>query len=474
MVERLWWLDHQKPEDYPDPHSAMAKSFSNSFEVDMAIGLVKYLVNSNEFDFKDIAILTPYNGQLAAFTRKLSDTCSVWLSEKDRATLINEGLLTEEEGKFGKKAEIGMSSMLRLATIDNFQGEEAKVIILSTVRSNPEGRIGFLKTSNRINVACSRARNGFYIVGNASLMKKAEMWGNIVKLLTEKSKIGPNFHTRCSRHSEHKHVVEDPKDFDKIPVCQIPCGSQLPCGHWCKEKCHASSLHTRMACQEPCIKHHKDCGHRCIKSCGEECGACSHIIPPIELPCGHLHTSTCTESQEKQKIVCNFVKSVRLACGHFQDRECSDNEEPAICEMDCKSILECGHLCTGNCLDCQRNSKHASCDKICGKTQISGYQCLANCHSGDCPPCQLPSGTIDDLYAKMGRQMDTFMDCIIGAKDDLQKSFEDFRQQLKASPLTGQTNERLVRNRGNAMMETQKNIIKFRGMYYHDHALGRS
>ncbi len=69
MVERVWWLDHQKPEDRPDPPSVLAKSYSNSFEVEMAIGLVKYLINTNEYDFNDIAILTPYNGQLAALTQ---------------------------------------------------------------------------------------------------------------------------------------------------------------------------------------------------------------------------------------------------------------------------------------------------------------------------------------------------------------------------------------------------------------------
>lgn len=36
--------------------------------------------------------------------------------------------------------------------MDNFQGEEAKVVIVSLVRSNENGNVGFLKASNRINV----------------------------------------------------------------------------------------------------------------------------------------------------------------------------------------------------------------------------------------------------------------------------------------------------------------------------------
>lgn len=465
MTERIWWLDHQRPEDSPDPQSTMAKSFTNTFEFDMTIGLVKYLVNGNEYDYNDIAILTPYNGQLAALNDKLSQTCAVWLSDKDRQNLIDRGLLNPETNKPGEKADVRVSSMLRVATIDNFQGEEAKVIILSTVRSNLEGRIGFLKTCNRINVACSRARDGFYIIGNSSLMKGAKMWDQIINLFDEKDKIQRIFKTRCPRHAEHQSIVGEATCWDKIPPCEIPCGLQLPCGHWCKEKCHAPSLHTRMSCQEPCIRHHKICGHQFTNICGEPCGTCSQKLPPIELPCGHLHTLTCTEKQEEKEIVCDIVvESVPLACGHTQKRACSDKEHPAICPKDCKTILECGHLCSGKCSDCQVNPKHATCGKICGKTQICGHECSVQCHSGSCPPCKVPSNIIDGQYAKMGQQMLLSMDSIINTTDVLRTSYEDFCKSLKSSPLTGQTNERLVRFRGNAMMKTQQEVIHFRGM----------
>ncbi|KAK3167303.1 hypothetical protein OEA41_010430 [Lepraria neglecta] len=193
MADRVWWLDHQVPEDVPDPRSATAKSCSNAFEVEIVVGLVEHLVNTNEYDFKDITILTPYNGQLAAFTERLSGTCSLWLSETDRESLIDDGLLDPEDIHLGGKTDVQISTMLKLATIDNFQGEESRVVILSTVRSNPEGRVGFLRTPNRINVGCSRARNGFYIVGNASLIRGVGMWHQIVDALSAKGKIGPGF-----------------------------------------------------------------------------------------------------------------------------------------------------------------------------------------------------------------------------------------------------------------------------------------
>ena len=55
---------------------------------------------------------------------------------------------------------------VRVTTVDNYQGEENDVIILSLVRSNQEGSVGFLGTDNRVCVALSRARNGFYAFGN--------------------------------------------------------------------------------------------------------------------------------------------------------------------------------------------------------------------------------------------------------------------------------------------------------------------
>lgn len=52
--------------------------------------------------------------------------------------------------------------ILRLATVDNFQGEEAKVIIVSLVRRNHNHKAGFLRTENCINVLLSRTQHGMY------------------------------------------------------------------------------------------------------------------------------------------------------------------------------------------------------------------------------------------------------------------------------------------------------------------------
>ena len=374
----------------------MAKSFSNAYEVEMVAGLVEYLINSNEFNYQDITILTPYNGQLAAFTHRLSGICSLWLSEKDRESLILEGLLEPDDNSFGAKADLNLASMLRLATIDNFQGEESKVVILSTVRSNFESRVGFLKTPNRINVGCSRAKNGFYIVGNATLMSAVPMWRQISRELSNKRRIGPAFRVCCSRHPGKFYQVHSPEQWQDVPKCEVPCGSILSCGHVCNLKCHAPALHDRIRCPEPCPKHHDACGHLCTKACGEPCGDCGFELSSITLSCGHVIMRTCGGTLADDKIICNAIlKPIRLPCGHIQQPLCSTKDQPLICtEMCNQRLLKCGHHCRAKCHTCTVNKSHPKCSSPCQKELKCGHNCAGSCHFGeDCPPCQLPCQT---------------------------------------------------------------------------------
>lgn len=62
---------------------------------------------------------------------------------------------------------------IEVATVDSFQGRECDVVLYSTVRSNPEGSIGFLRDYRRVNVALSRARSLLVIVGDHQRMRYA-------------------------------------------------------------------------------------------------------------------------------------------------------------------------------------------------------------------------------------------------------------------------------------------------------------
>lgn len=59
--------------------------------------------------------------------------------------------------------------LVKVDTVDSYQGKENRIVILSTVRNNPDGRIGFLRSPNRVNVAMSRAMERLFVVGASKL-----------------------------------------------------------------------------------------------------------------------------------------------------------------------------------------------------------------------------------------------------------------------------------------------------------------
>jgi ATP-dependent RNA/DNA helicase IGHMBP2 len=57
---------------------------------------------------------------------------------------------------------------LEVGTVDGFQGREKEVILLSLVRSNDQGEVGFLSDTRRMNVAMTRARRFLMVVGDSA------------------------------------------------------------------------------------------------------------------------------------------------------------------------------------------------------------------------------------------------------------------------------------------------------------------
>ncbi len=57
---------------------------------------------------------------------------------------------------------------MRISTIDSFQGQEKETIILSLVRSNDDGDIGFLRDYRRMNVALTRAKEQLFVIGDSA------------------------------------------------------------------------------------------------------------------------------------------------------------------------------------------------------------------------------------------------------------------------------------------------------------------
>lgn len=122
MKKRLFWLDHRHPEDslnndVNDPNST---SKSNTWEVDMVMGLMKHIQRQGVYRSKRIAVLTPYAGQLRLFQQKMGESFELILDERDEAQLALEAepVLKINGPTVGKGR---LLDSLRIATVDNFQ-----------------------------------------------------------------------------------------------------------------------------------------------------------------------------------------------------------------------------------------------------------------------------------------------------------------------------------------------------------------
>lgn len=134
-------------------------SWQNSEEADAVVDVVDTLVKNGVAPIK-IGVMTPYRGQVVAIRKRC------------RAKHYHE---------------------VNVGTIDNFQGVEQDVIILSLTRSNPsfvendvKRRMGVFGMPKQANVALTRAENLFIVIGNPQCMWKDPLWrqwvGNLVTM----------------------------------------------------------------------------------------------------------------------------------------------------------------------------------------------------------------------------------------------------------------------------------------------------
>ncbi|KAK5123677.1 hypothetical protein LTR85_002313 [Meristemomyces frigidus] len=241
-----FFFTHQWSEQRDDHMSSF-----NPEESDMIVGFVEYL-HYNGMNTEDITVLTFYNGQRK---RILSD-------------------LRKCVSMTGRKFNV--------VTVDSYQGEENKVVLLSLVRSNDKNQIGFLNIDNRVCVALSRAQCGFYIFGNGMLLYPHKTWKKVIDIMAAKKrkhecpKVEPIIRLaealplRCSNHNEEV-LIREPTDWQQtFGGCHQKCKGRLPCGHACELNCHPFD-HDIINCHQPCGRT-LPCGHgNCTNVCGEIC-----------------------------------------------------------------------------------------------------------------------------------------------------------------------------------------------------------
>jgi len=137
----LNFIDTSQMENNNEEHLNDSKSYVNRVEAKICLEIVNKYLNKG-VEKEQIGIISPY---------------------ADQVKLISEN--TEVEVK----------------SVDGFQGREKEIIIISTVRSNDKGEIGFLNDLRRLNVAITRAKRKLIIVGNKNTLNYNNTYKKLIK-----------------------------------------------------------------------------------------------------------------------------------------------------------------------------------------------------------------------------------------------------------------------------------------------------
>uniref|UniRef100_A0A8D0DC94 RNA helicase n=1 Tax=Sander lucioperca TaxID=283035 RepID=A0A8D0DC94_SANLU len=155
-----------------DEREANSPSFFNVSEIEVLVDYLTKLIETQgkkglpKLSAKDIGIIAPYRKQVEKIQKAL----------KSVSALKRWSDLTE----------------LKVGSVEEFQGQERKIIIVSTVRSSinyvkmdKDFNIGFLSNEKRFNVALTRARSLLIVVGNPVILNKDPHWEKFISYCVE-------------------------------------------------------------------------------------------------------------------------------------------------------------------------------------------------------------------------------------------------------------------------------------------------
>ncbi|CAI8021592.1 NFX1-type zinc finger-containing protein 1, partial [Geodia barretti] len=325
-------------------------SYQNEFEAKYIVGLCAHLLRLG-YSPSQITILTPYVGQLMMIRNKMP------------------------------KSEF---NGVHVTAIDNFQGEENDIILFSMVRStNPKSSrttIGFLKEDNRVCVSLSRAKHGFYAIGNFELIRhQSRLWESIISDVESRECYGNSLPLYCCNHPEIKYSAQTGSDFEaRAPNggCRKMCDIRLPCGHSCTQICHVvdtehAEFKCKKICDKPCSYNHPcKSGHYCYRNCPPCRESVERVIPD----CGHTQIMECWVKDHKcQEIVTKTMPR----CGHEQDIPCSTKPSLVLCRAPCPRKCINEHPC------------QKSCSEYCGQCLVEMEKVVPSCDHKQMIPCNM-------------------------------------------------------------------------------------
>ena len=167
------WIDTSKAkrksfESKPTAKNANQKSYVNKYEAEIILELLSKLTSHKnaeallvEDDEPKIGIICMYGEQVRHLIREINGVG--WAR-----TLLESGII-------------------KVDTIDSYQGKENDIVIVSLVRSNSSGSQGYVSSENRANVALSRAKEALFIIGNSDMWlshNEGSAFGRVFKYIS--------------------------------------------------------------------------------------------------------------------------------------------------------------------------------------------------------------------------------------------------------------------------------------------------
>eukprot|EP01138_Halocafeteria_seosinensis_P005432 gb/GECG01005553.1/.p1 GENE.gb/GECG01005553.1/~~gb/GECG01005553.1/.p1 ORF type:complete len:236 (+),score=19.27 gb/GECG01005553.1/:1-708(+) len=154
-------------------HSTSPQNRNEAYAVRDVINRLLPVISGS---YSRIGVITPYSSQVHCIQRILQE--SNFPVKTSRGQLENEAEAdrVDYEDYWKRSVRAPAVEAIEVNTVDGFQGREKDIVILSTVRSNNDGTVGFLSDWRRFNVAMTRAKQGLVVIGHEETLANDAVW----------------------------------------------------------------------------------------------------------------------------------------------------------------------------------------------------------------------------------------------------------------------------------------------------------
>ncbi|SCU87631.1 LAME_0D10858g1_1 [Lachancea meyersii CBS 8951] len=184
VISFHYFKNAEESQKFAGQGSIRRLSYQNAQEAAAVLKIVQDLIFRKSVSPDQIGVIATYAAQRDLIAHLMERDP---LINPKRSFLVRKADMESAEHRPTVKATLVSINGIKVATVDAFQGHERNFIILSCVRSNKTGKIGFTSDKRRLNVALTRARYGLFIVGDKeTLTAGSKTWRTLIKHFKKK------------------------------------------------------------------------------------------------------------------------------------------------------------------------------------------------------------------------------------------------------------------------------------------------